>query len=231
MTDDQPAANEALQMVTAPLVGNDVVDLDDPAIATHHLRERFVHRVCHERERAMLARSDAPKALLWTLFAAKEAAFKIVAKLDPQAVFAHSRFVVANDLRAVVWGDLTLPLRVDVTDAWVHAVVCTARAPICAVEESGGEPSVAARELLCRLVAAELGCVADDLAVVRDPRPGSWTGYGPPRLVSRDGRAIAADVSLSHDGRFVGCAAHVRSRGDVSSSSLPDGRCHPVLPW
>ncbi len=198
-------------MAPALLVGDDVVDLDDPAIATHHLRERFVHRVCHESERAVLARASAPKTLLWSLFAAKEAAFKIIAKLDPRAPFAHARFVVAADLSAVVHGRWSLSLRVDVAGSWVHAVASTGAEPAVRAVEPIGEldASAAARELLCRSAAARLGCVARDLEVVRAPVPGSWTGYGPPRLVFRDGRPLVADVSLSHDGSFVACAAHL----------------------
>lgn len=203
--------------MTEDLVGNDVVDLDDPAIAAHHLRERFVHRVCHESERAMLARSSAPKALLWSLFAAKEAAFKIVNKLDPRAPFAHARFVVADDLSAVVWGGLSMALGIDVVDGWVHAVACMGpEPPLSAVEATDRDPSAAARALLCRTVAARIGGTPGDLEVVRDSRPGSWSGYEPPRLVRRDGRPIDGDVSLSHDGRFVGVAVQLRAaRGTV----------------
>jgi len=193
------------------LVGNDVVDLDDPAIATHHVRDRFVHRVCHESERAELARADDPKTLLWSLFAAKEAAFKIVAKLDPKVPFAHSQFVVAKDLSVVVYRERSFSLRVETTIARVHAVASSGPdRPLSAVERADDmDASVAARELLCRSVAARIRCVASELEIVRAPLPGSWTGYGPPELVFRDGRALHADVSLSHDGRFVACAAHI----------------------
>jgi hypothetical protein len=42
----------------------------------------------------------------------------------------------------------------------------------------------------------------DGVDVLRDALPGSWDGFGPPRL-SDDSR----DISLSHDGRFVAFAA------------------------
>ena len=68
---------------SASLVGNDVVDLRDPDIARHHERSRFVARVCTPDEVARVAASDDPHRVLWTLFAAKEAGFKVVAKLTP----------------------------------------------------------------------------------------------------------------------------------------------------
>ena len=56
------------------LVGNDVVDLGDPSIRASHLSARFVARVCTDVERAALAEAADPKTLLWSFFAAKEAA-------------------------------------------------------------------------------------------------------------------------------------------------------------
>jgi phosphopantetheinyl transferase (holo-ACP synthase) len=185
------------------LTGNDVVDLDDPLIAGAHLRERFVARVCAPVERERLARSPSPKALLWALFAAKEAAYKAVCKLGPAPVFAHRRFVVAEDFSRVQWGELTLKLRVEQTAAWVHALAWLGeRAPSARVAAlpAGVAPGAGARRLLLAALGGEEG-----LEVVRDPLPGSWTGRGPPR-VERDGEPLPVDVSLSHDGRWVACA-------------------------
>ncbi|MBS1149083.1 MAG: hypothetical protein H6Q89_781 [Myxococcaceae bacterium] len=183
-------------------VGNDVVDLEDPAIAQTHLRERFVARVCCESERARVAGSSDPKLLLWSLFAAKEAAFKALSKSGP-LVFAHRRFVVAEDLRSVSYLKQVLWLRVDVHGSCVHAVAWTDdEPPIFGVEklEPGVDASAAARALLIQ----RLG--GGGLTIAREPQPGSWNGYGPPKLF-RDGVEVNLDISLSHDGRFVGFAA------------------------
>ncbi len=185
------------------VTGNDVVDLDDPQIAGTHLRERFVARVCAEPERVCLARSEAPKALLWSYFAAKEAAYKVVCKLGPTPVFAHRRFVVADDFKSVRFDEHALSLWLERGAGFVHAVAWKgARAPSARVAEckAGLEPGLAARQLLL----AELGG-GEGLEVVRDPKPGSWTGRGPPRVV-RHGLPLEVDVSLSHDGRWVACA-------------------------
>lgn len=183
-------------------VGNDVVDLEDPAIAQTHLRERFVARVCCESERALLRASAEPKVLLWSLFAAKEAAFKAISK-DRQVVFAHSRFVVSADLRSVSYEKHVLWVRVDIAGPCVHAIAWTDdEVPVCGVEQIGPDvdPSAAARALLVK----RLG--GNGLTVGRAPLPGSWNGFGPPKLF-RDGVEVNLDISLSHDGRFVAFAA------------------------
>lgn len=211
------------------LVGDDVVDLDDPAVAGSHLRERFVARVCSAAERAQLAAARDPKRLLWSLFAAKEAAFKVVSKLALGAqlpgggggppVFAHRRFEVARSLRSVRYAPLELALRVTARGSWVHAVAWLGdlepSSAVAALPE-GGDPSRVARARLLE----SLGGAG--LEVVRAPRPGSWDGFAPP-LVFRRGVPLAVDVSLSHDGRYV-AFAHLPCRsasGDAPGNHSP----------
>lgn len=196
-------------------VGNDVVDLGDPQIAGHHLRPRFLARVLCEEERVRVVNAADPRRLLWSLFAAKEAAYKIVAQRAAVApVFAHRRFRVAPALDAVDSGDELFALRVGTDDDVVHAVASTAGCtPVVGLARvaPGADASAAARALLCAALAPVLGCAADELQVVRAPRPGSWDGQGPPRLYRR-GVALAVQISLSHDGRWVGFAADLGRR-------------------
>jgi phosphopantetheinyl transferase (holo-ACP synthase) len=199
-------------MGNAARVGNDVVDLDEPAIATTHLRERFVARVCDASERDALARAPHPKVLLWSFFAAKEAAYKVVAKLGPPPPFAHRRFVVALDLRSVSFGSFSFRLKIEVEATYVHAVATTdVEFPLHAVANvpEGADLGVEARGLLRTSIARRLGWRESDLAVVRPPRAESFDGLAPPALL-REGRPTGIDVSLSHDGRYVAFAADVR---------------------
>jgi phosphopantetheinyl transferase (holo-ACP synthase) len=188
------------------LVGNDVVDLDDPVIGASHLRERFLARVLSPTEREHLASVTETKRYVWSLFAAKEAAYKVIAKrtVAPPA-FAHRRFEVAHDFSSVSYGGLVMRLRLDETrGGFVHAVAWTGLvAPISDVAEleATEDPSLGVRS---RLLSA-LGGDAE-LSVVREPRPASWDGFGPPRVLC-GGRPVGLDVSLSHDGCFVAWAA------------------------
>lgn len=182
-------------------VGNDVVDLGDPQIAEHHTRPRFIERVCAPEE---VSRAWGDKRALWSLFAAKEAAYKVLVKLGHHVGFAHRDIVVARSWRTVVFADVRLDLHVEGDDEHVHAVASLDAAPVFAVRRTRDEDlSRAARALLAEVYGAEV-------EVVRDRIVGAWDGYGPPRLASSD-----ADVSLSHDGRFVACAT---SR--IASSTL-----------
>jgi phosphopantetheinyl transferase (holo-ACP synthase) len=182
------------------VVGNDVVDLTDPTIAEHHNRVRFVARVCTEEEMARVA-----SALdLWSLFAAKEAAYKALFKLGRSPGFAHRDIRVGRGLRKVRWLGHELELSVTSDGNHVHAVAWSPseRPPIAMVARTEAQ---GARKLLCELVATAIGCMATELEVVRDPVAGSWDGFGPPR-VHRAAIAIDADVSLSDDGSFVAAA-------------------------
>ncbi len=190
-------------------VGNDVVDLGDSAIATSHLRPRFVAKVLTGAERARFADAGEKKTFLWACFAAKEAAYKAVAQVRPPPGFAPHRFEVAGDFSSVRFDDLVLNCRVDVSEGRVHAVVWLGAEPeLAGARRLGGsvDASRAARSELCRGLAAALGCPTGELAVERDRVASSWDGFGPPRVELR-GRALDASVSLSHDGEFVAFAA------------------------
>lgn len=189
-------------------IGNDVVDLGDRPATTPRHRERFIQRVCSQSEQALLAREGASDRLLYSLFAAKEAAFKVVCKLGPVPVFAHRKFVVSDDLKSVTWGQWTLQLDLDVDGERVHAVASTFfPAPKGTVARllPGADESAAARALLKGMVSKTFGCPVSRLDVVRAPDPKRWDGLGPPKVLL-GGAPLPLDVSLSHDGGFVACA-------------------------
>jgi phosphopantetheinyl transferase (holo-ACP synthase) len=189
-------------------VGNDVIDLRDPAIAGHHERSRFVGRVCVADEIACVAGSDDPHRMLWSLFAAKEAGFKVVAKLTPGMAFSPRRFVVNETCTRVIHDDVNLWLQVAQGEDWVHAIAGQGEAePVWAVERRHPETgqSEAVRELAVRLAAGHLGLAADLLVVQRGEDRRFRDDLAPPRLL-RDGQPLNVDLSLSHDGPWVACA-------------------------
>ena len=199
-------------------VGNDVVDLDDPAIVEHHSNRRFVPRVCALEEQHALARAADQKAHLWSLFAAKEAAFKLAVKRLGPLAFAHRAFVVSDDFSAVRYAEHRFPLSLATGPGWLHALVSTASAVFCVELLQGETPGATAREALSALVARVSRLSRARLRVERERSHGSWDGLGPPRLVCGK-RAAAIDVSLSHDGRFVAAAAIVRASASQNASA------------
>ena len=189
-----------------------MVDLGDRPATTARHRERFIRRVCAESEQALLLARGASDALLFSLFVAKEAAFKVVCKLGPTPVFAHRKFVVAGDLRSVRYAEWSLHLGIDADAERVHAVAATvAPLPPGYVQRiaPATDEGAAARALLVREASRALGHPSKALSVERSADPTRWDGLGVPRLVL-SGEPLAVDVSLSHDGRFVACALLVR---------------------
>lgn len=188
----------------AQAVGNDVVDLEDPAIAEHHRRERFVARVCAPEERARVGSSLD----LWALFAAKEAAYKALVKLGHSPGFRHREILVSGDQRSVSWRGHALDLAVTSRDGYVHALAWSPgpHRPHARVARALAPEGEAARTLLREVVADVTHTDGADHEVVRAPLAGGWDGFGPPRIEFR-GIPMDVDVSMSHDGRFVAAAA------------------------
>jgi hypothetical protein len=200
------------------MLGNDVVDLSDPeTLGARHAR--FDARVFTREERAALEAARDPERLRWSLWAAKEAAYKCLKKLAPGACFSPVRFAVRLDGEAsgiVETGGRRLRVALFCQGDALHAVATDASDPERGVlralaelpaELSEGGASQAVRALAREAAAAELGCHPDELAIVGEGRR--------PRLRRRGGLPTP-DLSLSHHGRFV-AAALERATGTGAS--------------
>lgn len=209
-------------------VGNDIVDLREPSALLKSQDLRFIERVFTPAEQARIRSAAKPSNELWRLWTAKESAFKIYRKLDPAVIFRHRGFAVEQ--ATVHCGDFKCAVEWRETPDYIHAL---ARWPIEAGErviagiqllEATESPpgTLSALELKSvygeasrqvRLLAKEI--LARDFSlreteIVREIL--SATGYfEPPRLTC--GRA---DVSLSHDGRYVAAAAILWSSAAIS---------------
>ncbi len=210
-----------------PGVGNDVVDLKEPDNRGKSGDERFLDRVFTAPERERIAGARSPDRLLWSLWAAKEAAYKAVSHGDPSVCSIPRRYPVhldfqgshldgeaADEAEGLLTGRVITPrgevaLRITVTDDYVHAVVAGSEAEFAGIiqrvdrmDEVGnpGDPSAFVRSRLLSEISRRLDCPVADLAVRREP-PGSEA----PRVFLR-GRPLAAEISLSHDGRFAAFA-------------------------
>jgi len=216
--------------VTRTLVGNDVVDLDHPATRDKPAHRRFLERVLEHTERAEVTAADDPHLALWTRWAAKEAAYKVVSKLRGQPpVFVHRAFVSVGD--AVEYEGMRIPVQVTRAGSVLHVVAALGAAPHSLIARtaplsSPGAPwdapleellpyftpheaeaihtlaSAAARLGARAELASVLGVEERRLEIVCAPGP---MGRRPP-LVLLDGEPAPADVSLSHHGRWVAWA-------------------------
>lgn len=78
-------------------VGVDVVDLTADRLRDRGLSRRFLDRVFTDAERARIEAADDAVSETWSLWAAKEAAFKVVSKLlGTPPVFEHRAFEVTD---------------------------------------------------------------------------------------------------------------------------------------
>lgn len=209
-----------------PGVGNDVVDLKEAENRGKSGDDRFLDRVFTATERAMIAGARSPDTLLWSLWAAKEAAYKAVSGGDPSVCSIPRRYPVlidggeaagtcaATGPEECLAGRVVTPrgevaLQITVTDDYVHAVAAGSPSVLAGViqrvycidrAEAAGDESAFVRGQLIREIACRLDCPAADLAVLKEP-----SGSDAPRVFLR-GRPLAADISLSHDGRFAAFA-------------------------
>ncbi len=203
-----------------PGVGNDVVDLKDPENIGKSRDDRFLGRVFTAGERELIASVPSPDTLLWSLWAAKEAAYKAVSSADPAVCSIPHRYRVvleAEDAtRKIVRlaGKVITPrgelvIEVVASADWVHALAAGAKEALKRLcqrvkrlegEKGAVNPSAFVRGALLREIARRLDCPVGDLSVVKNP-----DGLGAPRVLFR-GELLAAEVSLSHDGRFAAFA-------------------------
>jgi len=192
------------------MLGNDVVDLSDPETRPGARHPRFDARVFTREERAALAAAPDPERLRWSLWAAKEAAYKCLKKLAPETAFSPVRFAVrlgadgtgtveagGRRLRAALYreGDALHAVVTDAADPQVGVLRALAELPAEAGAEGGASQAV--RALAREAAAAELDCHPGELAIVLEGRL--------PRLRRRGGLPTL-DLSLSHHGRFLAAA-------------------------
>lgn len=197
------------------VVGNDVVDLEDPESRLDSLHPRWVERVFAPEEKDALAACATPLArhrLHWALWAAKESAFKARRRLDRIAVFSPREASVVlpgvpDDGDGVVAGhahdgDAAYAVEVRFGGSWVHAVAVGASGAdglLRGVASRDGEPGRAARAFAAERIGASLGLGRRSLRI--DGRP--------PVAFANDG-PVEGCVSLSHHGRFVAFAFAAR---------------------
>jgi len=192
------------------MVGNDVIDLGDREVIEGPAHPRFDQRVFTAAERALLRSSRAPELLRWTLWSAKEAAYKLTRKRNPGVIFSPRRFAVrlAEPDRALVrHDDVELPVQLTSAGRALHALALDSDPQterlVWAVERRPAEadPSRAARALAARVLGEELELPASAFRFGRRGRVPTLTA---------EGRRGSLDLSLSHHGRFVAFACQVR---------------------
>ncbi len=208
-----------------PPVGNDIVDLAEAENIGKSADRRFCRRVFHDEELAMIAASARPDGILWAIWAAKEAAYKAVSRADPSVcsipkgypVFIESRSgQTLSDFRegiaASLDGHVKTPrgdlfIQISIADNSVYAIAAQTVAELKRIvsrvermDPAKDDPSVFVRKILLEAAASRLGCNKDDLSVANEKR----RPHAP--FILLRGNRLQAEISLTHDGRFVAFA-------------------------
>jgi len=208
-----------------PLVGNDVIDLTDPGKAGKSRDVRFISRVFTSDERHLILNSTDPDETLWTLWAGKEAAYKVMMKKTPGVCSIPREYAVSLDGCGEPSFDSglvntpvgTVRLCIFREGGALH-VIGMSHAPehpddiVSGIESvsSPAEERPAAIDRESFLVRAALLLRLSD---VLKGNPGEMEirrmrfgrGLGPPRLYFQ-GEPSNIDISMSHDGGFVAYA-------------------------
>lgn len=201
-----------------PPVGNDVVDLTDPENVGKSRDRRFCRRVFNDQELALIAGSASPDTVLWTLWAAKEAAYKAVSRGEPSVCSIPKKYPVTLEtsthqkLFPSLNGKVKTPhgdvcVRIHIHHAFLQALAAGTTeelsrivARVEAASEHAHDLPRFARKILLEEIAGRLACPVEELAILKEVvRP--WPPY-----VTRLGVCLPITISLSHDGRYAAFA-------------------------
>ncbi|MDG2307868.1 MAG: 4'-phosphopantetheinyl transferase superfamily protein [Candidatus Binatia bacterium] len=189
------------------MIGNDIVDFEDPEAQPTGTHPRFDQRAFSDDERKAILQSGDSVRERWVLWAAKEAAYKLLRATDPTTVFSPPRFEVtrAGPSRASVrFGDRILSVDLEIRRGSVHAVARSEgrrRIVSATARHHGADPSRSVRALAIDAVAPYLGAAPEELRIEREQGR-------PPVLFDKD-QPIDSALSLSHHGRFVAFACEL----------------------
>ena len=202
-------------MHSLPTIGNDLIDLQDPACKDKFANPRFLKRICQEEECRVISQSINPHLMLWTLWACKEAAYKALSKQEP-IPFIPPHWI-CEQIDEKHWccsyqGKQTIIRMVLDSPDYLHAI---------GVVEGDKK---AFRFIVDRVFVMPLGTSESsyvrqqaqilltqqgypDCTIVREFQDGKLL---PPQIMVEGKRLLECDVSLSHDGRYGAVAIGIR---------------------
>ena len=204
------------------LVGNDLIDLSEPDILKKSKNERFLKRVLSELEYKELKEHRTPHIHFWSLWSAKESAYKILKKVLPELVFSHSKFEVKlseENIGLVKYKDFSIAVEWFYNESWIHCIATYSPGnakPTClkwdvaetssidtnqlfsAQEETSiySEESKAVRKFAKDILSKNS---LKDIEIIRFPQ---GVRFGPPEIWKNGNPLNEWDISMSHDGRY-----------------------------
>ena len=214
-----------------PHIGNDIVDLISEPNVQKSTDSRFLKKILTDTEIEQVKNSSHPDELLWSFWACKEAAYKVIQKQTSNAAFVPRRWSVGfhtfvnstvglqtlrknyrdgavwvPDFDAVYFRLFNFPsylhcIAADAAGALNHIMAYVDRMPD-QESSAGADPSLFVRLRMIHSLAVALYIPEKDLQIIRDTENGGLT---PPRLYI-SGVPSGIEISISHDGQYVAYA-------------------------
>jgi phosphopantetheinyl transferase len=204
-----------------PYVGNDIVDLKEPGNTRKSRDLHFLKKILTDAEIEFVQSAENSDKALWSCWAYKETAYKIIKKSRGHAAFLPCQWSVIfkKSKSTYIDGEITAPsaptvyLRLLSCAGYVHCVGTDCRDAlekiICNVvalpqQDKGEKPdaSLFLRECLTQDLARYFHLKSSDININRIKENGELQ---PPYLFV-SGKKSDIDISLSHDGQFVAYA-------------------------
>lgn len=200
-----------------PYVGNDVVDLREPANTGKSQDSRFLKKILTDVEMEFVKNAGNSDEALWSFWACKETAYKVIKKTFPDVAFLPRRWPVTFDKSKSKKSDglVKVPDKGDIyihlfsNPDYIHCVgvdeLSALDKIICDVENLPAgktDPSLFSRLCLAQSLAKRFSLNLHQIKIKRTRTKGELQ---PPRVYI-DGRKTDIDISLSHDGCFVAYA-------------------------
>jgi hypothetical protein len=197
------------------------VDLKEPANAGKSQDSRFLKKILTNAEIEFVQNAGNPDAALWSHWASKETAYKVIKKSFPDAAFLPRQWqVVFNKTKSKYSeGEVIIPgkgrvyIRFFSTPQYIHCIgadVLTALDELIwsvdvLPEKEKINPSLYLRYCLAQSLSKHFSLNFHHIKIKRARENGELQ----PPHVYVDGRETDIDISLSHDGRFVAYAYHL----------------------
>jgi phosphopantetheinyl transferase (holo-ACP synthase) len=194
------------------------VDLKESANAEKSRNSRFLKKILTDAEIEFVQNARNPDMALWSHWACKETAFKVIKKICPDTAFLPRRWMVVfnqtkskySDGEVMISGKERIYIRLASNSQYVHCVgadVLTALDKLIwsvdvLPEKEKINPSLYLRHRLGQDLAQHFSLNFHDIKIKRTRENGELI---PPRVYV-SGRKTDIDISLSHDGRFIAYA-------------------------
>lgn len=200
-----------------PCVGNDVVDLKDASNAGKSGDSRFLKKILTDAEIEYVKNADNPDLALWSLWACKETAYKVMKKNFSGTAFIPRRWQILltkahsdySEGEVQISEKVGVHIRLFSSSHYIH---CVGSDSLDALDKlirnvetlpkEETNPSLFSRHCLAQSLANHFSLDLHQIKIKRNRQDGELQ----PPQVCVDGKKTNIDVSLSHDGRFVACA-------------------------